>query len=118
MLARRNVHAQCFFILSLSPVGADIDPTGLRVLENDGIHRSDIAPAVFAVPLGSRKLKNVYRTAGIDVFENRAVGNPFRCRRFELLEFSLERSDQRHATERRIEIQGQRAPPLRAEPVG
>jgi len=58
----------------LCPVGAQVNPSGFRVLGNEKMGGADVAPAVQWVPLGHGKLVKVNVIAGQDVFLARSCG--------------------------------------------
>ena len=77
MLAGRNIQSDTLFIVNHHPVGAAIDPSGVRVACDDKTPGADIAPAVVGVPQRCREFGDVNGIAFENVFEDRTgIDNP------------------------------------------
>ena len=59
--------------MRLHPIGAVIDPAGIRIAHDHHVAGADVVAAVVLVPARHRDLENVDVLAGVDVLEQRPV---------------------------------------------
>ena len=78
MLARLDKDRERGLVMDLDPVGAGIDPVGVRVLGDHQAFGADVAATIPLVPFGSRKLEGVDVVPFVDVLKDRAGLDPDR----------------------------------------
>ena len=82
-----NIEAQCILVVDLDPIDADVDPTAFFGLAgNDAIGGADVATTVQFMPMRRRENRHVDIGAGLDVLQDRAMGDHPRRNRFDALE--------------------------------
>ena len=72
VLAGRHPQAQRLLVMDHHPVGADIDPIGIRVLHDHQIAGADEAPAVELMEERHRELVDIHVLVAIDVLQHGA----------------------------------------------
>ena len=83
-------------IVRLDPVGAVVDPAGVRVLHDDHAAGPDVVAAVVLVPPGRRDLQEIDVAPLADVLEHRAGWHGVRRDRLRLLHVSTPEADEIH----------------------
>ncbi len=76
--AGQDMNAGGVLVQYLHAVGAEVDPSRVRVFLDEHVPGADIAPAVQAVPSRRRKLEEVYFISQVDIFFHRAAGHGHR----------------------------------------
>ena len=70
-------------VLNHHPIGADIDPTLVRITGDDHVSGPQVTAPIVLVPLGSGELKKIDILSFHDVFEHRTRLHLYRANGFE-----------------------------------